>query len=262
MKRKIAFLLALSMVCSFSNVICAGAALSNIGGSQENGENIQLETEEGETSPVEAAEKENSETQPEINSAAEQTALGRVDVSIGNTLPLDGNVDFTVSLSSGNGFAQDSTAQLSNSKEATVSFDGLLDGVYTLTVHGSGFADYSQTITVEQKLYAVRLTAGFCAGYAYEKGGLHPGVILIGDVDGDGDTDNADKDMLVDVIDSGILPEGTATDLNLDGRTDLEDLVLLSTGLETDKDTAAAIQEYIAPAAVRTAVPEGTSVEG
>ena len=50
--------------------------------------------------------------------------------------------------------------------------------------------------------YAVNLMTGFVRGYDYQKGSAHPGVLLIGDVDGEGDVDDKYKDALVDAFDA------------------------------------------------------------
>ncbi|MFR3493773.1 MAG: hypothetical protein ACLTTJ_08170 [Blautia sp.] len=49
-----------------------------------------------------------------------------------------------------------------------------------------GFTTYTQTIEVNNKSYAVNLMTGFVEGYTYEEGIIIPGVLLIGDVTGDG----------------------------------------------------------------------------
>lgn len=55
---------------------------------------------------------------------------------------------------------------------------------------------------------------------------MQPGALRIGDVNGDGEIDDADKDQLIDMIDSSKPEEegAKAEDLNLDGKVDLADL--------------------------------------
>jgi hypothetical protein len=69
-------------------------------------------------------------------------------------------------------------------------------------VAAPGFATYTQTIEVNSKSYAVNLMTGFVEGYTYEEGAYHPGVLLIGDVTGDGVIDDTDRSVLVDAIDT------------------------------------------------------------
>lgn len=82
LKRKVAFLLALSMVCTFPCAISAEAALSNIGESQE------AVVSEDDAVPIDS-----------------NNAIGRIEVSIGTALLLDDNVDFTVTLTSDDGYS-------------------------------------------------------------------------------------------------------------------------------------------------------------
>lgn len=238
-KRKIASLLALSMLCSFSYTVGAEEAISNI-----------AETLDSKT--VALADGSDSLT--------EQS--GRIDVSIGMALFLDNSIDFTVTLTDNEDYSQSGIISAGESGEEKISFDNLADGEYTLMVKAPGFAVYSQNITVAQKLYSIRLTAGFCEGYTYAENSLNPGVLMIGDVDSDGIVDDADKIILVDAVDGKTVSDDYITDLNRDGKTDLIDLTFLTKSYEDDRNTAAAVEEFISPLAIRTVVSENTNAQG
>ena len=143
--------------------------------------------------------------------------MGQVDVTIGSALTLYNSESFIVSLTNESGQAQTQTIQLKE-KEAdrgSVSFAGLADGTYTLTVSGKGFATYSQSIQVQGKGYAVTLMTGFVESkkIVYEEGGNRPGVLLVGDANGDGRIDETDRAALVDAIE-GRGTGAAAADLN------------------------------------------------
>ncbi|MDE5582215.1 MAG: fibronectin type III domain-containing protein [Ruminococcus sp.] len=187
---------------------------------------------------------------------------GRIHVSLGSALNLNNSIDFTVTLTSDSGYSHSEIVSLEKSDESKVSFDNLEDGEYTLTVDAMGFAVYSQNITVEKKMYSLNLTAGFCEGYTYDKDGLHPGVIMIGDADSDGDVDDDDKNIIVDTIDGTNTSKDYETDLNHDGTTDLVDLSLFSISYHEDRDIMAKIEEFISPAVIVPSVSEDTEVSG
>ncbi len=241
-KRKAAFLLALSMVCSFPQAINAGAVLSDIVTSR----------------------KSNAPASAGNEAGAEVSAAGRIDVSMTSALLLKNSVEFTVKLTDAYGAVKDGILSVGGSGEDSCSFDNLVDGEYTLEVNAPGFAAYRQNINVAQKLYSVRLTAGFCEGYTYEKGGLHPGVLMVGDVNGDDLINDSDKEILVNKIDGTVIEEDYRTDLNYDSSTDLTDLTFLAESYgENNKNTDAYVEEFISPASIKADVSdENTAVEG
>lgn len=247
LKRKIAFLLALSMVCTFPCAVNAEAALSNVGESQGS---VVTESEKDDAAPMDSGVQ------------TDENAVGRIDVTVGTALLLDSNVDFTVTLSNHDGYSKDEVITLANSEETKITFDSLADGEYNLTVTAPGFATYNQSINVAQKMYSLNLTAGYCEGYSYATGSIHPGVILIGDVNSDGEVNDNDKDILVDAIDGTEVSEDYVTDLNRDNKTDLVDLMFFSKGYKENKDITSAIEEFVSPAVIKAEVPEGTNLTG
>lgn len=233
-------------------------------------QDITSDVNEGETSGETEAQNEEtleSESETETETADEEEVLlqniGQVDVSIAAALVLDREVAFTVTFTDAQGGSQSDTITLGGeTTDCKASFTGLAAGCYSLKVTGEGFADYTQTLNVEEKRYLVNLTTGFLAGYPYEAGGLHPGVLLIGDVDCDGDVDDEDKIKLVDAIDSGMISSGCIADLNGDQKVDLVDLEYFSKGYAEVRDTTALIETFVSPAAIYAEASQGTVVEG
>ena len=188
---------------------------------------------------------------------------GRIDVSITAALDLMRDVTFDVTISDG-GSTQSGTVSLPKNTAAVgeTSFEGLSDGEYTLTVSAPRFAVYTQKIRVEGKSYKVGLATGFIAGsgieYAAEK--PHPGVLVIGDVNGDGKVNQADRVQLIDAIDSGAGSD--AFDLNGDGKTDLVDLEYFARAYNDPRDMQASVEESVPKGIITVAAHAGTTVEG
>ncbi|MDE6020139.1 MAG: M60 family metallopeptidase [Ruminococcus sp.] len=265
LKRTIAFLMAFATMCSLMQTPFSGAAFEDSSESQESSEIVSVENETDGTLPegsIDTSENDIDDLQMQNDSDAVYDAVGKIDVSIGMALFIENDIDFTVTLTGANGYVQSGTLTAGESKEEKISFDNLEDGEYTITVDAPGFAAYSQNITVAQKLYSVKLNIGFCEGYTYVENGLHPGVILIGDVDNDGDIDDNDKDILIDAIDGRTISEGCFTDLNHDNETNLVDLMFLPKSYGENRDVMAAVEEFISPLAIKATVAENTNLAG
>ena len=202
--------------------------------------------------------------------------FGQVDVTIGAALVLKKPVDFTVNLRDASQNSRTATVtiggEVSESSKAT--FEKLQDGEYTLEVKAPGFATYSQSITVENKAYAIKLTTGFVGSMKnYEENSAHPGVLLIGDVDGNGQANADDKAALVDAIDSadnagqitsfsGDGEDNSVTDLNGDGVTDLVDLEYFAKGQVENQNILSKIETFVPAAAISVHDKDDTNVEG
>ena len=155
---------------------------------------------EGET----AGEESPQGTQTE--SGVPSAAIGQVEVRIGAALILKRDVTFRVMLkdAAGNAWGEDRFIKIGGDGSATpdtgsVCFQGLPEGRYTLTVSGEGFATYTQELSVSGK-ESVELMTGFLGGMNYATGAAHPGVLLIGDVTGEGIVNEGDRKALMEVI--------------------------------------------------------------
>ncbi len=184
--------------------------------------------------------------------ASPQEEQGRLDVTIVSALEAKKPIDFKASVSGANAAVlEPKTITLAaaengqaNASRASAVFTGLMPQEYTVTVTAPGFATYTQKITIENSLeYKIQLMTGPVEGYG-ENG--RPGVLRIGDVNGDGLIDDADKNSLVDVLE-GAAGAGLQTDLNGDGQTNIVDLEYF----------AKSYQEPDVLASVQTRVPEG-----
>lgn len=195
--------------------------------------------------------------------------IGQVDVCIGAALFMESPVTFTVELTDPWGQAQRGEivlgAESASGKEAQegrVSFGQLVEGQYTLKVTAKGFATYTQTISVQNRAYAVNLMTGFLGGVNYAQGTMHPGVLLVGDVNGDGRLDAADRAALVDAIDRGAGAAELVTDLNGDGVVDLVDLEYFAKGYNDARDTQAGVERFVPVDVIQPAQGANTKVEG
>ncbi len=205
-----------------------------------------------------------SENTNTVQAVSQQT--GQVDVVIGSALVLMNPVAFAVELKDAQGKSRTGEIVIGGDRiqESRVSFAHLEEGNYSLTVSAKGFALYSQTITVADKAYAVNLMTGFVDRIDYTSGTNHPGVLLIGDVNGDGRIDDEDRTALVNAIDSKAAggQGGLATDLNGDGRVDLVDLEYLAKGYKETRDIQAGIERFIPVELITPSAGSGTAVEG
>ena len=233
---------------------------------EESGKEIEKDEEETSKDASEPASEPVSGPDAQEAGSVEPVVVdnaGQIDVSIGAALILGSEVEFTVALSGADQKEEQTLVLSPDSTEAKkVSFEGLKAGDYTVKVSAPGFAAYSQTISVDQKGYEIKLMTGFLAGMSYEKGQLHPGVLLPGDVNGDGVIDDKDKQVLVDDIDAGKDTNDGRSDLSRDGEVNLVDLEYFAKGYQRTEDLQAAIEEFISSAIVQLAAVEGTTVEG
>ena len=182
------------------------------------------------TSEADITEPGSGEEEEGINLASEEEAKeadlnkGQVDVYIAQTLEWGEPVTFTVTL---NGQNKEITLPSEGVREVQegVTFDNLTEGLYALEVSAPGFATYKQQLQVKGWTYKVSLATGIIGGYDYIAGETHPGVVLIGDVNGNGVITEKDETELIDLIDQEKEPkDNPLADLNRDGKLDLTDL--------------------------------------
>ncbi len=203
------------------------------------------------------------------SAAGRAAAAGQVDVSVISALTLKKEVDFQVSLTNQNtNEKQTLKPALTLSKDngeqpekAEGTFENLVPGTYELRVDADGFAPYIQSIPVADKAYGVKLMTGFVASrdYSYTEGGVHPGVILIGDANGDGRIDDADRRLITDTIDAEGYDAGA--DLNRDGIVDLADLEYFAKGYQESRHTISTVETSIPAAKIAVREMDGTAVK-
>lgn len=188
--------------------------------------------------------------------------VGQVDVVIEAVLTLQSPVKFSVSLTDSRGQAKNGEIELeaNTAAQGRLSFEGLEAGSYTLTVKADGFAAYSQVLSVENGAYTVRLATGRLAGISYQEGSAHPGVLRIGDANGDGRTDAADKEVLLDSIQGK--NSGGTPDLNGDGIVNLVDLEYYARGLGENGEMSAQVEKSVPTAVITPSAGANTNVAG
>ncbi len=188
--------------------------------------------------------------------------VGRLDLSIHKAMDPDGVTPaFTVTL------ARDGASGEQKSVPAdggTYSFSVAEEADYVLSVCAPGFAAYTQTIHISLGECArIMLLTGKVAGYESK---AHPGVLQIGDVNGDGAVNDADRGPMMRSVAAGAAVDGCCADLNMDGRVDLADAEYLARGLDVggmDADARLATVERFIPAdMIKPAVSENTAVTG
>ncbi len=218
-----------------------------------------------------------AESVPDLRFAAEGTkvsgisaATGQVDISLAPALFLKKAVQFQVSLTpvtaKAGGFNGTLTIAADTIKDEKVSFKDVPQGKYHLNVEAAGFAKFSQELEVGAQGYSVKLTTGFLGGMNYAAGTAHPGVLLIGDVDGNGVIGEDDLTALVDAIDNGIVAASDlTTDLNGDGKVNLVDLEFFvkSYGGKNgeSRDTKAHIEQFVPENAIQLEADQYTEVK-
>ena len=264
------------------------------GGNPPAGEPVGSEGAEGEnggeptgnspdTNPPEALDDIGVLSANELDS---KNVKGQIDVGIIQALDFKSDITFTITLtdSKGDSVSKNITlGSLSSDKlqgEVTFNGDGsgLEDGKYNLSISAPGYRTRNREITVEGLAYKLMYTTGFLGAYFEEnEAGVlqakdlncHPGVLRIGDVDGNGEIDDQDKKALVDTIDSvdrGEENNGTSAsmDLNRDGKVDLADLNFFVQGYFQEgkvPDASATIQTNVPASAIGQKEGSNTVVE-
>ena len=224
---------------------------------------VQTDAAEDTTPAAEDAAALTLDEEEEQFSQPEQ--ISGVEVCVLSGLPLQRDVEFTVRLAREGEEAAEKTLTLSADAQnttpsaRTVRFDGLENGRYTLTVSGSGFETYTQTIEVKDLVYSVQLYTGFLAGFTYSASDVHPGVLRIGDADGSGTVDQADIDAVIDAMEAG--ENFTACDLDGSGTVDLTDLQMLAESYQDTRDNLAAVVTRIPEALSKPSTNENTVIE-
>lgn len=190
----------------------------------------------------------------EAEALAEQPT-GAVEVTVLQGLPMASTaLSVTVENAEGDTVEQAPLTLPADGSE-TLRLGSLPAGLYTLTVSGGGFATYTQQIEVGDLVSAVQLCAGPLQTEAFAADKPHPGVLRIGDVDGNGKVEQADVDLLVDHMDG----DGTG---NLDGSgiVDLVDLQMLAASLDDAGEVQSTVSTSIPEDMISAQPVEGTEV--
>ena len=261
LKRTLALVSTLAMMGSFSNAIGASEILSY---------NI-----------ISAAATENGENESQPQESTENTGkYSRIDIEISNQFEFANSVNCTVNVFRVNSDGSHSSV-LSNkpvevgkekNSTATINTPYLENGEYVVEINAPGFKKFEQTISeFDNMICTVKVTLGFNNIFTYvntykknENGeiiikeedgqpvidkfqGDHPGAMLVGDVNGDGEITDRDAQLLLAAIDSSVRNNGKInikleeneeiySDLNYDGKTNLADLTFFTKGYIDTKE--------------------------
>ena len=200
------------------------------------------------------------------DSQNEETVAGDiagVALQVSAALPLKRDVVVTARLTGeGTDLSRTATLPAANADvptdTGTLHFDGLANGTYTLRVSADGFADYEQTIQVQDLVYTVQLYTDFLVGMSYDSAAPHPGVLRAGDVTGDGAITDADVTALVDALGT----DAVACDLDGNGTVDLVDLQMLAANYQDTSNGTAVPTTRLSEALAAPAVAQGTEIIG
>ncbi len=200
---------------------------------------------------------EERELEPEKDAV---TPLGSLEISVIAALPLQKDTTFQVTLdgpsaSSGNLILP--AASANTLPVGKLNLTGLEKGTYTVTLRAPGFASYSQSFDVNGLVYEMQLYTDQISGFQSNK---RPGVLLIGDVNGNGAIDGADLSSLIDAMENNSID--ASCDLNGDGVVDLLDLQLFAGSYNTGIGGQAFLSTRLPAELTQTSAGEQTSVQG
>ncbi|MDE6833849.1 MAG: M60 family metallopeptidase, partial [Ruminococcus sp.] len=262
LKRTLALVSTLAMMGSFSDVSGLTEILSyNVisATATDDGEN---EKPDGE-----------NENQIQEESKDESGKYSRIDIEISNQFEFKKSVECTVNILKLNAdgsetvVLENETLTLGNEKNsvAKTSTPFLSNGEYVVEIDAKGFKKFRQNISdFDNMICTLKVTLGFNDIYTYvntyktdengeiilkEDGGPvidkhqgdHPGAMVVGDVNGDGEITERDSHLLLAAIDASVRKndklnikldenETVYSDLNYDGKTNLADLTFFTKG--------------------------------
>lgn len=197
------------------------------------------------------------------DAGAPSDPAGGIEVALRNALPA--KISIAVSLVEKSGGQQVNGGRtvdlVQDARKQSVYFNDLTPGAYILRLAAPGFLPYEQEIQVSAGVATTaEIHTGFVEleGFSYDANSPHPGVMLIGDVDGNGVLDDSDRDAIMEAIkaaENGAAPSGSGrTDLDGSGKTDLVDLQLFTNSrarLNAGAHTQATLSRAVAPGAVK-----------
>lgn len=154
-----------------------------------------------------------------------------LEVEVVSTQPFVYKGDVTVEIIDAAGKTDQKQPAVAKGGSAVARFE-TSPGDYTVRIRAEKFADYTQQIRTEAGwIHKIKVGSS-----KVRTGGALPGWLRLGDVDGDGDIDEQDAEMMLAAIRSG--NNAAACDLNGDGKTDLADLSCLVQSKEDLQESA------------------------
>ena len=207
------------------------------------------------------------------NSAnASENPKGGIEVILRNALPVK-EVNASIALKKDGNVVEDirNVKMGEDSTGHLEKFKDLETGTYCLEVSAPKFVTYTQYIEVNGDIKTAEIHTGFVdlADCEYKRNAPHPGVLLIGDINGDGVIDGSDRSAIVSAMSGGNGSTGNPgqTDLNGDGVTDIVDLQFYAGNrsilMDESVDVNASLAESVAPDAVKVNMnSETTKVQG
>ncbi|NBI90401.1 hypothetical protein D3Z45_07350 [Lachnospiraceae bacterium] len=194
--------------------------------------------------------------------AAASGMAGGIEVILRNTLPID-KMAITVTIEKDNIVIGSQVVSLENHPEKHSVYFPVEPGTYSLKAAAPGFLTFAQDISVQGDVKSAEIHTGFINldNISYSSGTVHPGVMLIGDANGDGVIDDKDKNAIIDAI-SGEWNGSYVTDLNGDGLTNLVDLQHYADSrakLNGGVDTSASVASSVSPSMIQININDATT---
>ena len=213
---------------------------------------------------VEAEDADDSQQE----SAVVGTNSAQLEVMIQAAMPMGQNLPVQVVLTDAAGTSYDVTGSLSANAEGgaaalTLKLDSLEPGSYTAVVNAAGFAPYTQVLELKS---ATKSSITLYTGEVKLNDSVHGGLLLLGDVNGDGELNSADTTALLDMIGTESADTVVKGDLNRDGVVDLVDLQYLAANFVDAEGTAkeqvlSTVETHISTQAIKPTVAESTEVQ-
>ncbi len=247
--------MAMSMVCSLPQALNAEAIISS---------SVKVST--GIRKVVMPATKKTQVSSGETNSITDPKAPAKLNIEISTAIALGGDVEFTATLSKeGKGEIVEKVKLDANNSVNTLTFNDIVSDTYQLKIEAPGFTQYiNNEVVIDNKIYTLKVTAGL-GGYKHnDEEKSHPGLLKVGDVNGDNEIGEEDEKILLDIIDgTSNKDEYPAADLNRDGEVNLQDFIIFSESFGEEFDiNATTIESAISPETVEASVPEETAMKG
>lgn len=255
MKRAVACLLAICLTLQGPAGFMTGNAAF--------GQSREATPSNGTPASASNAQKENGvsgggtagQLEAELKELGEEADTGEVKLEIRGVLPVQEATNWDVFLTKKAGDTDEGAGAIdaiqmagTDSSErytsGTCTFTNLPGGTYELLVKntdGKGYLDYKQNVSVNSDRVSILLLNDYPDKYGYS-GKKLPGVIKMGDINGDGKIDDRDLKELIDEIDqSSSGRSDDIYDLNGDGEVNLVDLQYFTIFYKNKSNTEAAV---------------------